>query len=50
MSVGVFPLMQQLFIVYVREKYKFFIESLQCLRKKSREERREAIVFTGYVI
>ena len=33
MSVGVFPLMQQLFIVYVG-KEQMFIESLQCLRKQ----------------
>ena len=32
MSVGVFPLMQQLFIVRVREKYTNSFESLQCLR------------------
>ena len=35
MSVGVFPLMQQLFIVYVREKYKKLFESLQCLRTQA---------------
>ena len=49
MSVGVFPLMQQLFIVYVREKYKFIRVSSVPSNTRC-EERREAIVFTGYVI
>ena len=49
MSVGVFPLMQQFFIVYVREKYKIIgVSSVPS--NTSCEERREAIVFTGYVI
>ena len=49
MSVGVFPLMQQLFIVYVKEKYKNYW-SLFSAFDTNCEERREAIVFTGYVI
>ena len=49
MSVGVFKLMQQLFIVYVKEKYKNYW-SLFSAFDTNCEERREAIVFTGYVI
>ena len=50
MSVGVFPLMQQLFIVYVREKYKIYSSLFSAFEYTRCEERREAIVFTGYVI
>ena len=36
MSVGVFPLMQQLFIVYVREKYKFLSSLFSVFENKLR--------------
>ena len=50
MSVGVFPLMQQLFIVYVREKYKIVIRVSSVPSNTSCEESGEAILFTGFVI
>ena len=49
MSVGIFPLMQQLYIAHVREKYKNYSSLFSAFEYKLRE-RREAIVFTGYVI
>ena len=36
MSVGVFPLMQQLFIVYVREKYKNYSSLFSAFEYKLR--------------
>ena len=47
MSVGVFPLMQQLFIVHVRENTKI-IRVSSVPSNTSCEKRREAIVFTGF--
>ena len=41
--------MQQVFIVYVREKYKNY-SSLFMLSNTSYEESGDAIVFTGYAI
>ena len=38
MSVGVFPLMQQLFIVYVREKYKIYSSLFSAFEYKLRGE------------
>ena len=45
MSVSVFPFILQL-LVYIREKYKNY----SGLFSARSEERREAFVFTGYVI
>ena len=39
MSVGVFPLMQQLFIVYVKEKYKNYWSLFSAFEYKLRKER-----------
>ena len=49
MSVGVFPLMQQLFVVYLRESTKI-IRVSSVPSNTSCDEKREAMVFTGYVI
>ena len=40
MSVGVFPLMQQLYIVYVREKYKIYSNLFSAFEYKLRGARR----------